>query len=202
MSRTNPDTRTRILQAAWELLESAEAPETRMADIARRAGVSRQAVYLHFPTRAELLIATTHHIDAVKKADDRLAASRTAATGPERLDAFIEAWGNYIPEIYGVGRALMAMSTTDEAARLAWDDRMQAVRHGCRAAVEALARDGRLATEHSAEEATDLLWTLLSVPGWERLRLVCGWPQARYVEKMKALARRALVAAQPGDGHP
>ncbi|MBT7717936.1 MAG: helix-turn-helix transcriptional regulator, partial [Halieaceae bacterium] len=27
-----------------------------MSDIAKQTGISRQAVYLHFPTRAELLI--------------------------------------------------------------------------------------------------------------------------------------------------
>ena len=48
------------------------------------------------------------------------------------LDAFIEAWGNYIPEIYGVGRALMAMQETDAEARHAWESRMQLVRFNSR----------------------------------------------------------------------
>ena len=106
-----------------------------MSDIAKQTGISRQAVYLHFPTRAELLIATTRHIDEVKEIDERLAKSRSASTGLERLEAFVEAWGNYIPEIYGVASALIAMQATDEEAGAAWSDRMGAVRHGCEAAV-------------------------------------------------------------------
>ena len=118
MSSNNIETRTRILDAAWKLLETGQGSGVRMSDIAKTAGISRQAVYLHFPTRAELLIATTRHLDAVKDVDARLMASRNAATGLERLEAFIEAWGNYIPEIHGVAKALLAMKDTDEAASL------------------------------------------------------------------------------------
>ena len=164
-----------------------------MADIAKEAGISRQAVYLHFPTRAELLVATTRYLDEVKHVDDRLAASRSAATGVERLSAFIEAWGNYIPEIYGVGKALLAMENTDEEASAAWSDRMQAVRHGCEAAVRGLARDGTLSPDRAADEATDLLWTLLSVRNWEQLVHDCGWSQGLYIDTMQQIARRSLV---------
>lgn len=200
MSSGNPETRSRILDAAWRLLESADGGEVRMGDIAKLAGVSRQAVYLHFPKRAELLIATTRHIDRVKDVDARLAASRNAGSGTERLDAFVEAWGNYIPEIQGVGRALMAMREHDPDARAAWDDRMQAVRQGCEAAVRALAADGDLTDAFSVAEATDLLWATLSVPTWEQLRDGCGWSQRAYVDRMKSAARRLLVATDRGDG--
>ena len=193
MSSDNPDTRSRILNAAWKLLESDQGTGVRMADIAKEAGVSRQAVYLHFPTRTELLVATTRHLDAVKNIDNRLAASREAATGTERLDAFIEAWGNYIPEIYGVAKALLALKDTDEAAALAWDDRMQAVRHGCRAAVQALKNDGVLSPDISPQKATDILWAILSVRQWELLTVECGWPQNRYIELTKTMARRMLL---------
>jgi len=194
MSSGNPETRTRILKAALNLLEASQGREVHMTDIARRAGITRQALYLHFATRAELLIAVTHHLDAVKGVDDRLVHSRTARIGLERLDAFIEAWGGYIPEIYAVARALLAMKDTDAAARQAWDDRMQAMREGCAAAIGALDRDGVLSPDHAPTEATDILWTLLSVRNWEQLTSDCGWTQERYIKRMKALARRILVA--------
>ena len=193
-SSGNPETRRKILDAAWGTLEEAAGAEVRMSDIARRAGVSRQALYLHFPTRAELLAAVTRHIDGVKGVDARLAASRSAKTGEERLAAFIEAWGNYIPEVYGVARALIQMMESDDAACEAWRDRCAAIRQGCRAAIDALSADGRLTKDYSPEEATDLLWTLLSVGGWEMLTRDCGWPQEKYVRTMQQVARRVLVA--------
>ena len=199
MSRETNETRTRILDAAWKLLEASRGSGVRMSDIAKAAGISRQAVYLHFPTRAELLIATTRHLDEVKGVDARLAASRNAATGRERLDAFIEAWGDYIPEINGVAKALLAMKDTDEAARLAWADRMEAVRDGCQAAVAALKNDGLLSPRHSVKEATDILWSLLSVQTWEQLTDECGWSQRHYVKSMKGLAKKTLVAGPFSD---
>ncbi len=164
-----------------------------MSDIAKAAGVSRQAVYLHFPSRAELLIATTRHIDEAKQVDARLAPSRQAMGGRARLELFVEAWGNYIPEIYGVGRALMAMQDSDEEARKAWADRMKALRHGCAAAVAAIAADGELRADLTGEKATDLLWTLLSVRNWEQLTREAGWSQAEYLTAVKDLAIRALM---------
>lgn len=193
MSSENIDTRSRILNATLNLLQTGPAQGVRMTDIAKRAGITRQALYLHFSTRAELLIAATHYLDALNGVDKRLVPSRTAQTGAERLDAYIEAWGNYIPEIYGVAKALLAMKDTDEAAAQAWDDRMQAVRHGCEAAIGALHRDNILSADHSQDQATDILWMMMSVRNWEQLTLDCGWPQERYIETLKSLARHIFV---------
>ena len=186
-------TRERILRACWALLEQGQGAKTRMSDVAKESGVSRQAVYLHFSTRAELLIAVTRFVDAASDIDARLAASRAATSGPERLDAFIEAWGNYIPVVHPVCRALLDMAPGDEAAKLAWDDRMAALREGCVAAVAALAADGILGDCQDEAAASDLLWTLLSVRNWESLVEDCHWSQARYIEAMKRLARQALM---------
>ena len=194
MSSRNPDTRNRILKAALKLLEASQGKGVRMTDIAKRAGITRQALYLHFSTRAELLIATTYYLDELKGAEERLVASRTAQTGIERLDAFIEAWGGYIPEIYGIAKALLAMRDTDEAAAKAWDERMQDMRQGCEAAISALNRDNMLLPDHSPNRATDILWTMLSVRNWEQLTVECGWPQERYIQTLKSLARRIFVA--------
>ncbi len=193
MSSSNPDTRNRILKAALKLLEASQGKGVRMTDIAKRAGITRQALYLHFSTRAELLIATTHYLDELKGSEDRLVPSRAARTGVERLDAFIEAWGNYIPEIHGVAKALLAMKDTDEAAAKAWEIRMQDVRQGCEAAINALNSDNMLSPDHSPNQATDILWTMLSVRTWEQLTIECGWPQERYIDTLKSLARRNFV---------
>jgi AcrR family transcriptional regulator len=189
---SSEQTKMRILETTWKVLET-RIDKNRMSDIAKAVGISRQALYLHYPTRAELLIATTRHIDTVKKVNQRLELSRAAGSGLERLHFFIKAWGGYIPEIHGISVALRNMRKNDKAAAKAWDDRMQAVRHGCQAAVRAIAKDGKLKSELTEQVATDILWTLLTVENWEKLVLDCAWSQSVYEDKMTELAEIALL---------
>ena len=196
MSSKNTDTRTRILEATVQTLVESGGHGVRMGDIAKETGISRQAVYLHFASRTDLLVAATRYLDEVLDVDRRLAPSRAAKTGVERLQLYIECWGNYIPEIYGVAKALMMARDTDEAAAAAWKDRMLAMRDGCRAAIDALAADGRLADGWTRPKATDALWTLLLVPTWENLTIECGWSTQKYVRFMSDLARRMFVLTE------
>ena len=193
MSSNRINTKSRILEVTWRLLENGNKA-IRMADIAKAAGVSRQALYLHFPSRAELHIATTRHIDKVKNVDARLARSRSASSGVERLHAFVDAWGGYIPQIHGISVALRAMRDTDKEAAAAWEDRMQAVRQGCEAAVLAILQDGYLKEGITEITGVDLLWTLLSVENWERLVLECGWSQSEYEQTLKKIAEVSLMS--------
>ncbi len=164
-----------------------------MGDIAAAAGISRQAVYLHFASRTELLVAATKYLDEVLGSDRRLAPSRAATSGVKRLELYIESWGRYIPQIYSVAKGLMLAQDTDEAAAVAWKDRMLAMRDGCRAAVEALHADGSLASEWTPRKATDALWTMLLVPNWENLTIECGWSTQQYIRWIKTLAKRTFV---------
>lgn len=174
-------------------MEEKRGQGVRMSDIAAAAGVSRQAVYLHFDSRAKLLVATTHYGDQVRNLESRLTRWNAATGGLDRLEAYIEFWGNYIPEIYGIARALLAVRETDADAALAWDERMAAVRWGCQTTVEALERDGRLSPQWTAAQATDVFWTMLSIRNWEQLTQQCGWSNEQYVSGMQTLARRTLV---------
>ena len=193
MSSEDVKTRTRILDATLRMLEKHRGRGVRMGDIAKVAGISRQAVYLHFASRTELLVAATKYLDEILDVDHRLAPSREAEYGIDRLALYIEAWGNYIPEIYGVAKALLLAQDTDEAAAVAWKDRMLAMRDGCRAAIDALQSDGNLAPEWTPKRATDVLWTMLSVRNWENLTAECGWSTRQYVRLMKTLAKRTFV---------
>lgn len=193
MSSGNPETRIKILQACLGLLENGGGKGVRMSDIARSAGVTRQAVYLHFANRADLLVAATHFLDEQKGSEARLAASRQAGSGIGRLEAFIDAWGSYIPEIYPVAKALLAMSDTDEEAASAWQKRMRDMREGCEAALRALADEDKLSAQFPFETAVDVLWTLLSVRNWEHWTQECGWSQEEYLDNVTELAGKLFV---------
>src|SRR3954468_16909980 len=68
----------RILDAAVDAL--ADDPDASMAAIARRAGVVRATIYVHFPTREALVGAVTHRAIAE-------VAHVIEAAEPERGDA-------------------------------------------------------------------------------------------------------------------
>ncbi len=193
MSKKSEQTRRRILDSALSLLEGGRLADVRMSDIAKDAGITRQALYLYFPTRAELLIATTLYVDELNDIDSRLLPSRTATTGVERLSRYIEAWGNYIPLIYGISRALMAVYDSDEGASKAWDGRMAAVKDGCQAAVKALKADGTLSADFTQKEAVDILMGLLSVENWARLTIQSAMSQKHYIKLMTRIALKLLV---------
>jgi AcrR family transcriptional regulator len=193
MSSKESETRKKILAETWRLMVEGRGHEVRMTDIAKAAGISRQAVYLHFSTRTELMVATTHYVDEVRGLNERLSRYEAATTGIEILEEYVEFWGNYIPEIYGIAKALIAVYDTDEAAAAAWDDRMNAVRSGCRNTIDALIRDEMLASDWSRDEAIDFFWTMLSVNNWELLTKVCGWSRSEYIERMKMLLKQTLV---------
>ena len=174
-------------------MEERVGRNVRMGDVARGAGVSRQAVYDHFGSRAELMVATVRYGDEALGLDERLLRYRAAGSGVERLETYVEFWGNYIPEIYGIARALLAERESDEAVAAAWDDRMGVVYEACRDIIEKLRRDGTLVPGWPADEAADLLWTMLSIRNWESLTRERGWPVDHYVNRMQDLTKRVFV---------
>lgn len=164
-----------------------------MGDIAKTAGVSRQAVYLHFASRTELLVSATRFLDDKLNLEDRLNFVREAASARERLARYVSFWGDYIPSIYGVAKALMASRNIDEAADAAWDDRMSALKSGCEAVVKALFEEKVLAPEWNIETATEAFWSMLLVPVWENLTFKCGWTTELYKERITVMAVRTFV---------
>lgn len=193
MSSKEGKTRAKILDAAWKLMEKQRGRGVRMSDIARKAGVSRQAVYLHFESRVELMRATTKHVDEALGLDDRLKCVYEAADATQALERFIEVWGNYIPEIYGISKALLAVRDTDEAAAQAWDECMSCLKNASNEIVKGLKADGVLSSGWKKEAAGELLWTMLSIQNWEQLTIDCGWTQKAYVERMRLMLERALL---------
>jgi AcrR family transcriptional regulator len=193
MSSPELDTRTLILQATWKLMEQHRGQNVRIQDIAKLANVSRQAVYLHFNNRTELLTATTHYLDEMLDVEGRINWCAHMNNGVEQLEAYVDFWGNYIPEIYGLAKALIAAQDTDEAAAAAWRDRMEALRRGCRGVVEQLGCEGKLAPLWSPEKAEELFWSMLSISVWENLTGACGWTKEEYVRGMQAGLKRMLV---------
>ena len=59
----DPSTRERLLDAAWREATEHGVDGLTLAAVGARAGVTRQAVYLHFGNRASLLVEMTARFD-------------------------------------------------------------------------------------------------------------------------------------------
>lgn len=193
MSSDNLDTRTKILIATWELIEKSGGQNVHMSHIAKAAGISRQAVYLHFASRTELMIATMEYVDEVKGLNKRLDQLKSITSAIELLEKCIEVWGNYIPEIFGLAKAMLRTRDTDEATAAAWNNSMACLLDACQEAIWALDREGFLVSEWSRKEASEMFYTMLSINNWEQLTIECGWSASQYIDWMKILSIRTFV---------
>ena len=196
MSSTEIDTRTKILQTAWELMEKDPGKSLSMSQIAKATGISRQAVYLHFASRTDLLIATTHYVDEVKGLNQKLESIQSASTGTEMLEKCIDVWGNYIPEIYSVSKALMLTKANDEAAAAAWDDVMGCLRDLCAQIIDVIHQEKKLNPAWTQDKATDFFWTMISINTWEQLTHDCGWSTREFVDETSKAIKSSLIVFQ------
>ena len=194
MSSSELDTRTRILETTWALLEKQPGQSLSMGKIAKASGISRQALYLHFTSRAELLIATTRYVDEVKELNQRLAKIQQCSSGKEMLQVLIKEWGNYIPEVYGVSKALMMTKDTDEAAAEAWSEIMGCLYDVCVEIIQKLGKENKRCLDWDEKSASDFLWTLISIQSWEQLTLECKWDNDQYISHITQTVMASIVS--------
>jgi AcrR family transcriptional regulator len=126
-----------------------------LADVASRAGLSRQAVYLHFGDRGHLLLEVLAWADETLKLGEQLAVEE-AESGVEALERMVEANAVYSPRIDAAARALEADQYRDEAVAAALRARLDVRRAAHRAVIERMAAESRLAKGWTVDSAADL----------------------------------------------
>ncbi len=189
------ETKLRILQSARKLLVERGYHGVGLEEVAREAGISRQALYLHFVSKAELLVATVRYNDEMIGVPQALRPGRQTKTALEALDAGIDAYGAIEPQIYDVASVAYSARRSDEAAEAAWQDRMAFRRGNIRQVMERLSEEGFLDEDWSVDEATDLAWALASVHIYEYLVVERGWTVEQLVARLKQVMRANLVAS-------
>lgn len=184
------DTRKRILDAAWRLIEE-RGTGVSMTEVSAAADVSRQAVYLHFGNRSGLLVALVGHMDRELRLEEWSRAVREAPSGREALAAMVALHAEYTAEIIGVARLLEAARHTDEAVAAAWEDRMSGRRRAHHRVVQRIADEGDLAGAWDVSTASRLFhaWTMPST--WDELVTERGWSTDEFREHVT----RALTSA-------
>lgn len=187
-------TRERILDRAWDLVQTRGVAELTLAEVGRAANVSRQAVYLHFTNRAGLLREVARHIDHASGFVDRLRAARELPAR-QRIERVIREWFAYLPRILPVARALEAAAVTGADGADAYRERMDEWHETIRRAVAALDREGALDGGWTVDEAADWLWSAVHPATYHHLVGERGWPAEQVVERTVAAVLGELVAA-------
>ena len=185
-------TRVVILEAAIKALEEPphEVNVRRVAQIAQR---SRQAVYLHFANRAELLIAMARYTDERLDLEGHLAPLRAARTPEQLLERLATFLATYNPLLYPIVRAADAMRHSDAAVARAWGDRLQNRRRGAYQVAKRLSRWGDLSPRWTTLSAGDWLTGQSSVKVWEELVVDLGYSARRFEKVMVGAFVGALL---------
>ena len=197
MSSKRQRTRSKILDSALKLLVDRGYYGVGLEEEARDAGVSRQALYLHFKSKAELLVAMAQYNDEKINVPELVRLNQEAKTALEALDSGVQAYGIIEPQIYEVASILYSARRSDEAAEAAWQDRMAFRRENTRWVMEKLQSEGLLAEGWTVDEATDFVWALLSVHTYENLVVERGWPIEQFVARLNEMVRTVLVVKPP-----
>ena len=191
MSRENR--RDLILRAARELLEREPWAGLGLDDVAKAAGVSRQALYLHFGSRGALLLALVEFVDREEGLGEYVEDVRAAPTALEALGRLVTLNATYEPRIRAIAVAHDVARRGDPELEAAWQDRMRGRRRLCAHVTERLEHEGRLAEGLTTGDATDLLWAILSTHVHEDLVGERRWSRRRYDEQLSLLLQRALT---------
>lgn len=188
----DPETRERIIGAARAAVTENGAGLT-IADVAKRAGVSRQSVYLHFRDRTGLLVALVQYMDTQLDLGASLEKVQAAENGGELLSRTMELHSTFNQGIDAVSHVLEGAQYHDEAIGTAWRDRLD-FRFGVhQRLVGQLAAWGALADGWNPEDAAAIFYAV-TLPGpWRELTRELGWAQEKYIEQMTTFLSRALL---------
>jgi len=195
----------KILEAALKLIAKRGGVDITMAQIAKAARMSRQAVYLHFADRGDLMIALARHTDEKRGLDAEIQHIRDAPTGLEAMRRMVSLQARSNPSIWPIARMFEAVRRSDPQVERPWQDRLQHRLTGCQQIMRRVEQEGDLLPGMSVEVAADLMWSLTSLRMWEDLVLLRGWSPKKYEEHVYGLLLRAVTnrtETTPTGRHP
>lgn len=190
-----PDTRSLVLDSVLALLNEGSARLTYEA-VAARAGVSRQTVYSHFPTRGDLLVAATDRSRDLAGAE---AASRSvyeAATAPAALRAMVEMHASFVPKVLPAYLAVERERSADPEIEAAFARRAEGRRQLARHVAIRLQAEGELAAPWTTETASDVITILTSGTSTALYLHDLGWTVDEMRDRVRVLLERTLLRRQ------
>jgi AcrR family transcriptional regulator len=190
-------TRADLLDAARQLLEEQGPAALTMGAAATRAGVTRRSVYLHFASRAELLVALYDHVLSAEGLDESLRPALEATDPVVALDEFAAHLGRLRPRVRAVATAIQQQRRSDPDFAAHWEVVSRDQRGVCGRLIDGLHRAGRLAPPWTVDTGADLLWALMAGDVVDNLTIDRGWSFDAYAARMAVVFRSVFVVPAP-----
>lgn len=174
------ETRTRILEAAVEILRKKGYAHFRTADVAEAAGVSRGAQLHHFSTKEKLIYATLEHVfhNVMETSQVRARALRRGEDALELIVA--DARDFFFSDPFFISLDIV-MSITDARFR----KKILTMVRQQRLPAEKAWQDALTATGLSERVADDVLWLTLSLVRGLAIRMLWQDEPARFDRLLK-----------------
>jgi AcrR family transcriptional regulator len=188
-------TRAALMAAARQILEEHGFDALTMSALARQAGVTRRAVYLHFESRADVVDALFSYIAESEGLHDSVNQVWAAPDSVAALDEWARHFTRYHSKVLPVDRAVHRVHRNDADAAQHRRKVLAAKSANCRRIAEWLKRDGRLAEPWTVGTASDMLMALTTSDVLETLITDRRWSKQRFTEHYAALLRHTFVAA-------
>jgi AcrR family transcriptional regulator len=193
MSSGKPDTRIAILDAARVLFEEQGYFGAGLEAVAKKAGVSRQAIYLHFTSKADLLTALHMRIyetDVVPALERHPVWAASSAL--DAVDAMVAVDAEVASRIWKFHESLVVARRhhpeVDETLRPREAERYEElVRLG-----RWLRKDGELPTNMRVATFADVMWGLTSLGTFVNLVVERGWSIERFTRWVRETIRAQL----------
>ena len=189
------ETRTQILDAAREMFEELGYYGAGLGAVAKKAGVSRQAIYLHFSSKAELLTALHLHIYATDVVPVlQRHPITTTMSALDALDATIAVDVEVAAAVWRIHEAL-AMARrqhpeVEQTLRPREEERYRELFDLGRR----LKREGALQPRIRVGTFADMLWGLINVGTYRSLVIERGWSLDQYRRWVRNTIRLQISA--------
>jgi AcrR family transcriptional regulator len=188
-----PQTRAQILEAARAMFEEHGYHGAGLEAVARKAGVSRQAIYLHFPSKAELLAALHMQIfgtDVVPAIERHPITDSTSAL--DALDATIAVDTEVVSTVWRISEVLAVARRqhpeVEQTLNPRDDERYgELLNLGHR-----LEKEGELPPAIGVALFADMLWGLMNTGTYRNLVIERGWSLDEYRQWVRDTVRLHL----------
>jgi AcrR family transcriptional regulator len=201
------ETRSRVVASARELFLEQGYPQTTIAAVAARAGVSPDTIYSTIGSKIALLREV---LDVVIGGDDEDVALLDRS-GPQAMRAepdqrrqltmFATGITEQLERVRPIDDVLRSAAAVDPAAaELRADLQLRQRKSAMQAVVSWVSAHGPLRSGLSSDDAAAIVWTLTSPEVHLLLRDSSGWSRKRYEDWLATTLVESLLPPAPTDG--